>query len=109
MMYNIAMKRIELRDFSFSDLKEDPEMLDAIYLCEGKEDRYALLKVEDYELLLQAYYEAAVNDPLRFTKPTEIRIVPQGNMELNEDEYEDLKQQVLDALEKTLKPKRKLN
>lgn len=108
-MYNRAMKRMELRDFSFDDLKEEPEMLNAVYLCEGKEDRYALLRVEDYELLVQAYYEAAVNDPLRFSKPAEIRIIPQGNIELDEDEYEDLKQQVLDALEKTLKPKRKLN
>ncbi|MBQ1288579.1 MAG: hypothetical protein IIY23_00290 [Erysipelotrichaceae bacterium] len=103
------MKRMELRDFSFDDLKEEPEMLNAVYLCEGKEDRYALLRVEDYELLVQAYYEAAVNDPLSFSKPAEIRIIPQGIIELDEDEYEDLKQQVLDALEKTLKPKRKLN
>ena len=103
------MKRIELRDFSIDALTEEPEALDAVYLCEGKEDRYALLKVEDYEMLVQAYYDAAAQNPLRYAKPTEIRIFPQGNLELDEEEYEDLKQQVLDALEKTLKPKQKLN
>ena len=105
-MYNHDMKRIDWRDFSALE-EELPQLQgeDALILAEGKEDRYALIPIAYYELLMDLYEEAYQREPLRFAAPKEIRIIPQGDILLSEEEYEDIKEKLLDALEKTLKPK----
>lgn len=96
------------------DLKHSPQLHkmlkqlhsgSALILTHGKEERYAILPMEDYENLQNAYQDACIDNPLRYGIPGDIRVMSNEHpQKISLAEYEKIKQQLLQALEKNLKP-----
>ena len=99
MFYNGAMeidvKKIKGLDEGFDVLDSNED--DTVYITEDGSVKYVMLTSEEYDLLVEKMPSAS------------IRVLnPMGD--ITYDEYEEIKRQVLEALDKTFKPKpEKLN
>ena len=79
---------------------------DVLFINENGSAKYAILPIETYDAFTEDVEEEN-NAP--FFNPS-IRIFSPGNSNLSYDEYEMIKKQILDAFDKTFKPKpEKLN
>ena len=102
------MKKIDI--MKLDDIKillNDVENEKPLMIQEGKEEKYVVITMEDYERFMHLYHEDVERHPLKYAKPQEIHIVanPAEEFNISEEEYEDIKKQLLDAIEKTFKPK----
>lgn len=95
------MKRIDLKDFKEKLVKL--KRGHALILTSGKEERYALLPIADFEMLQQAYMEASAANPLRFGLPEDIKILTRDEHTLSKSEYEEIKKHLLEVLDKNFK------
>ena len=81
------------------NIEIDNKNEEVIYLTENGSIKYALLPIETYDLFVSKQLPS-----------TAIKFINPGNNEVSYDEYEEIKKQVLEALDKTFKPKpEKLN
>ena len=79
---------------------------DVLFINENGSAKYAILPIETYDAFADEVEEEN-NAP--FFNPS-IKILTPGRAELSYDEYEMIKKQILDAFDKTFKPKpEKLN
>ena len=97
---NIDIERIK-------DIKEDLSSLnenDVLFVDENGQTAYAIMRVELYDALEDMLMMLnKVND-------MQVGFANADDIELSYDEYERIKQQIIDALERTLMPKpEKLN
>lgn len=107
------MKHIEINKFEGLEeaINENVEEGEVKVTLNGI-DKYVLLDVEIYELLL-ADLLANETDMVSSLSDVELRI--QGlntngeELKLSSEEFEDLKEKVVEALERQLKPKTKYN
>lgn len=65
-----------------------------------------VIKVDGIKKYILTSYEVFEDfkDDVYTIKPQGVKVVTQGEVDINEVEYEELKKQLLDALEETLKP-----
>lgn len=98
---NIDLNRIE-------NIKEELESLnegDVLYVNEDKQTKYVIIPIEMYEEVEDMLM--IMNQPL---DNPQVKIVNSGDFELSYDEYERIKNQIMEIVEKTLMPKpEKLN
>ena len=79
---------------------------DVLFINENGSVKYALLPIETYDAFTEDVEE---ENNVSFFNPS-IRIFSPGKAELSYDEYEMIKKQILEAFDKTFKPKpEKLN
>ncbi len=94
------MSSMEIDIKKLDAIKDELDSLDendVLYINENGNSKYVLLPIESY-------------DVLENKNSANVKIVTPFNGELTYDEYEAIKKQVLDILDKTFKPKReKLN
>lgn len=95
------MKRIDLKDFKEALVKL--KRGNVLILTSGKEERFALLPIADFEMLQEAFVEASIANPLRFGLPEDIKILTKDNHTLSKSEYEEIKRHLLEALDKNFK------
>ena len=100
--YNINMN-IDIK--KLKDIKEELEKLDkdVAFIDEDGVSKFVILPIEQYEF---------VEDILQASKDGRgsIRVINANNLELTYDEYESVKKQLDEIIEKTFKPKpEKLN
>ena len=98
-------------DIDVKDLKEIQYELDSLkddeilYVNEDGENRYVILKAAFFEQIRDLAAMIAEHN-----KMVEMNWQPVENVELTYEEYETVKEQIIDALEKTFMPKpEKLN
>lgn len=73
---------------------------DPLMIVDAKEEKYVVLTVDDYDSLM----ESKSNSMPSFGEFTpEISIVTPDDFDLSEDEFEELKNTLLEAMEKKLK------
>lgn len=108
--YNNFMKKIDVENINeLDEMLNDIEDGDAVILSEGKEEKYAIISINDYCLFQELMELDRQINPFKYGQ-TEIRIVNDDNIEVSYEEYENIKKQLLEALDKTFKPKlEKLN
>ena len=91
-----------------SDIRDELEALgerDVLFVNEDGKARYVLMPVEMYDSLeeLNVLLDSPVMNP-------QVKIVGPDDFELSYDEYERIKNQIMEIVEKTLMPKpEKLN
>ena len=96
----LDLEKLELLQDELDCLDEN----DFVFLCENGQKKYAVVPIEMFEILEEL---SATFDDL-YTSPV-VR-VDSENLDLTYDEYERIKQQIMEAVEKTLMPKpEKLN
>ena len=97
---NIDIKELnDLRD-KLEDLEED----DVLFVEENGEKKFAIMTMSQYEMI-----EAILN-PNKITSAPNVRVINTGDIELTYDEYEKVKKQLIEVIDKTFKPKpEKLN
>ncbi len=79
---------------------------DVLFINENGSAKYAILPIETYDAFTEDVEE---ENNVSFFNPS-IRIFSPGKAELSYDEYEMIKKQILEAFDKTFKPKpEKLN
>lgn len=77
---------------------------DTLYIMENGSAKYALLPIDIYDALMEED-----ENEFNLSSPS-IKVIAPGNIELSYDEYEAVKKRIIDAFDKTFKPKReKLN
>lgn len=86
------MKRVDIFDSGLSD-----EIIDANEPC--------VITIEGVDRYILMPYEAFMENDDMSIKPQEIRVIAPGDIEINEIEYEEIKKQLLNALEEALGPK----
>ncbi len=97
----IDIKKLENIKKELDSLAED----DTLFIKENGSTKYAILPIESYDALMEEEEEMEG----RFSVPS-IKVFSPNNMELSYDEYEAVKKRILEAFDKTFKPKReKLN
>ncbi len=88
-------------------IKKELESLDkddTLYITENGSAKYALMPIDVYDALMEEEQE-----DFNLALPS-IKVVGPSNIELSYDEYEAVKKRIIDAFDKTFKPKReKLN
>lgn len=86
------------------DLLEDNK--DALFIDEDGKTKYAIIPIDAYDNIEELL--ALFNGTNTFSP--QIKIANGDDLDLSYDEYERIKTQIMDAVEKTLKPKpEKLN
>ena len=96
---NIDIKELE----NIKDRLEALSYEDVIFVDEDGKNKYVIMPVETYDLVENTMSLLNNDNP-------QVRIANPEDIELSYDEYERVKQQILDAVEKTLMPKpEKLN
>ena len=91
-----------------NDIREELEALgerDVLFVNEDGKARYVLMPVEMYDSLeeLSVLLDSPVMNP-------QVKVVSPDDFELSYDEYERIKNQIMEIVEKTLMPKpEKLN
>lgn len=106
--YNKHMKRINIKEVDYlNEILAQVKSHQPMIIQEGKEEKFAIITMEDYEEFMQLYHADLQRNPLKYGKPKEIHIMtePNESFDMSEEEYEDIKRQLLDAIEKTFKPK----
>ena len=84
---------------------EELEENEVLYISRDGADRFVILPIKAYEDLEDMM--AMLNDTIAMPQ---IQVSDPADLELTYDEYERIKEQIIDALEKTLMPKpEKLN
>ncbi|MBQ6493079.1 MAG: hypothetical protein IJI92_04365 [Erysipelotrichaceae bacterium] len=100
-MYNIDIERIK-------DIKDELDSLrenDVLFVDENGKSRYVVMPIELYDAIEDVAMMAASTVAM-----PQVRIANPEDIELSYDEYERIKKQIMDAVEKTLMPKpEKLN
>lgn len=87
------MNKIALKDLKKID---DNTVGDGLILEEDGIEKYVILKVADF---------SSVNkEGKTMLKPLGIKFVTNGDFDLSEEEFEHLKEQIIEALEDNLKP-----
>ena len=78
---------------------------DVLFVTENNMEKYAIIPIELYDAVENMF--TALNDPVYIPQ---VKIASNQEIELSYDEYERIKEQILEAVEKTLMPKpEKLN
>ncbi|MBQ1477621.1 MAG: hypothetical protein IIZ33_05705 [Erysipelotrichaceae bacterium] len=96
----IDIKELENIYPELDDLNDE----EALYVTENGEDRFVILSAAHYEAIegLARMIEEAQKNP--------VRVVGNEDFDITYEEYEAVKEQIIEALEKTLMPKpEKLN
>ncbi|MBQ6215936.1 MAG: hypothetical protein IJK53_00985 [Erysipelotrichaceae bacterium] len=97
---NINIKEIEQIKDELHSMKEN----DVLFIDEDGKARYAILPIELYDSMEDLMM--MLNDPDAMT----VKIASSQDLDLSYDEYERIKKQIMDAVEKTFMPKpEKLN
>lgn len=97
----IDIKKLENIKTELDSLNKE----DVLFINENGSAKYAILPIETYD----AFNDEVDEKNVPFFNPS-IRILSPGNTELSYDEYEMIKKQIMDAFDKTFKPKpEKLN
>ena len=102
------MKSIDIDEIK--NIKTELEDLEdeILYITENNQNKYVVLPVKLIEEAQSAFNVFDNTNDL--SKNTQIRVINANNFELTYDEYESVKEQIMDAFEKTFKPKpEKLN
>ncbi len=105
------MKRIDIN--SIGDFKNNLAQLkegEPLFLVSGKEEKYVVIDIVSFDAMQRSLASDIQKNPLKYFDPSklEIRVMSDPNRpELTEEEYESIKKQLNDALEKSLKPKHK--
>ncbi|MBO4919448.1 MAG: hypothetical protein J5365_04760 [Erysipelotrichaceae bacterium] len=90
------------------EIREELDQLaesDVLFVTENNTEKYAIIPIELYDAVEDMF--SALNDP-GFVP--QVKIAGNQDIELSYDEYERIKEQILEAVEKTLMPKpEKLN
>ena len=99
-MANIDISKLS----NISDELEDLEANDVLFVDENDQSRYVILPIELFDQIEDLIY--MIKDPMAMPI---VRFNPE-DIDLSYDEYEQIKNQILEAVEKTLMPKpEKLN
>ncbi len=78
---------------------------DVLFVTEDNREKYAIIPIELYDAVEDVL--SGLNDPVFVPQ---VKIAGNQEIELSYDEYERIKEQILEAVEKTLMPKpEKLN
>ena len=99
-MVLLDLEQLELLQDELDALDQD----EYVFLTENGEKKYAVIPMELYNLLeeFQMMFDDTYSSPL-------VK-VDSANLDLSYDEYERIKEQIMEAVEKTLMPKpEKLN
>jgi|GEM_PF-1298851 len=97
---NIDINRITAIKDELDSLSEN----DVLFIDEENKTKYAIMPIELYDSLEDLMTMLGTN-----AAPS-VRIVPSEDIDLSYDEYERIKKQIMDAVEKTFMPKpEKLN
>ncbi len=98
----IDIKKLKNIKNELDSLSEEEVLL----INENGSAKYALLPIETYDALMEntnSENEGSVYNPV-------IKILSSGGLELSYDEYEKVKKQIMEAFDKTFKPRpEKLN
>ena len=99
---NIDINKLENIKQELSELKQD----DVLYIDEDGKTKYAIMPVEQYD---KAEDMLAMLDSFSDNGPR-VKVIGADNADLSYEEYERIKTLIMDAVEKTFKPKaEKLN
>lgn len=86
------MKELELKDL----IELNDEVVgDGLVLTENGVDKYVVLKAGN---------DANLKDELRPQGAMNVKIVSNNSLDLTEEEFEDMKRQLIDALEAAVRP-----
>lgn len=97
---NIDIKKLKNIKEELSSLSED----DVLFVEEKGISKYVLMPIELYDEV-----EGLVKLSQEISKP-DVKIISNNDIELSYEEYEQIKSQVIEAIDKTFKPKpEKLN
>ena len=102
-MKNIDIEKLHSLKEILKDFKED----DVSFIEENGEPKFVIMPVSQFDYLesLESFSDESLSD----TSKSSVKILT-SIPELTFEEYENIKSQLLDSLEKTLKPKKeKLN
>lgn len=97
-MYPNKIDRFELD--SLPSLKKEMKKKEMLILSQGKEDCYAVISIDLFEKIYDTYLK--YND---YFKP-KIDVVSYVDREMSTEEFDEIKKEVLKALEASLKPKK---
>lgn len=102
-MNSIDIKKLDAIKNELDNLEED----DVLFINEEGKEKYVLMPIDLYDSIDETL---ALYDEDKLLKNPQIRIINANSFELSYDEYENVKKQIMDAFEKTFKPKpEKLN
>lgn len=94
---NIKIERLnEIRD-ELEDLKDD----EMIFVDDEDESRFVILPIAAFEGIEQV--AEMISHPMKMSPS--VSIIGAKALELSYDEYEQVKEQILEAFDKTFKPK----
>lgn len=97
------MLNIDIKDLS--NIKEELDSLgtneDVVYVSDEDETKYVILPIETFDDL-QQYKEAVDN---QFSDNPGVKIISRKPVEMTYEEYEKIKKQLVDAFDKSFKPK----
>lgn len=101
------MKTVDIN--KIKNIKKELESLEkdeVLFVNEDGSSKYVCMPMELYETV-----EDFINvDEEELLKNTQIKVINANDIELTYDEYEKVKEQIIDALDRTFKPKpEKLN
>lgn len=105
------MKQIDIKDFpGLKEAIEDNIVNNEVIFTENGVMKYVLVDIDEYEDGLNSIY---TNEPLNFFKGGQlaVKVMDQSgeDIDLSIDEYEELKEKIIEALEAQLKPDTKFN
>lgn len=90
------MNKIDLKDYpALKELVETVKTNQPITIVDGIEEKYMLLTTTEYDRLQEGH---SVNPFMRGFTP-DINIISPDDLDLTEDDFEELKKMVLEALE----------
>ena len=95
-MLKIDLEKTEKLKNELDSLEEDEEC----FLCEEGESKYVVLPVEKYDLL-DSYRSFFEGDQLNNGN---VKIITNAMNELSYDEYEAIRKQLIEVIDKTFKP-----
>ncbi|MDY6063298.1 MAG: hypothetical protein SPI53_05880 [Erysipelotrichaceae bacterium] len=105
------MNKLDIKDLD--KLNERLSKLQAgelLVLSDGVEEKFVLIDSNTFDMMQKAFDLDVKNNPLKYFDPSklEVRVISDPSKpELSEEEYEAIKKQLNEALEKTLKPSHK--
>ena len=91
---NIDIKTIENVRKELETLKDD----DVLYIDENGKSKYAILPIGHYDEL------ESLSELLEDGNGTKVKIANFDDLQLTYEEYENIRKQIMDAVDKTLKP-----
>lgn len=104
-MKKIDIKEKEMIIDSLSEVKEDNHLI----ITDGKEEKLAVITMSEYIKFMDLIELDKKIHPFKYGE-AEIQVINDENIEISYEEYENIRKQLLDALDKTFKPKlEKLN